>query len=279
MRKIVFIFFQIFILIFITGCEAYDYSELQRKIDLVVYTPLDKSIYGPIIKEYEKRMNAQVEVHEKRQEELLLMTRKGKDFSCDFILGVTDSFMMNNLGNFHTIEYFSYYSMVIFYNTELVSYKEAPVNFDSLTDEQWKDKIAFLDPAYSPLYGEVMTFGESISKEKDYKNKLKANLGKDYLSSINEISERVVKGDYSLGVITQDKANELVKGEETIAYIASSGNSCTIYDFAAIPKGTEKLQAARDFMDFILSEDAREYMLNYLDCKPSDKSFGGDINE
>ena len=279
MRKIIFIFFQIFILIFITGCEGYDYSELQRKADLVVYTPLDKSIYGPIIKEYEKRMNAQVEVYERSQEELILMAEEGKGFSCDFILGVTDSFMMNNLGEFHTIEYFSYYSMVIFYNTDKVSYKDAPVSFDSLTDEQWKDKIAFLDPANSVHYDEVITFGESISKDKDYKNKLKTNLGIDYLSSIDEISQKVALGDYPLGVITQDKANELIKSEEKIAYIASTGNSCVIYDFAAIPKGTKKFQAASDFMDFILSEDVREYMHNYLDCKPSDKSFGGDVNE
>ncbi len=279
MRKIVLIFLQIFILIYTAGCEAYDYSELQRKATLVVYTPLDKSIYGPIIKEYEKRMDTNVEVHEKTQKELSLMVKEDKAFSCDFILGVTEDFINSNRGKFRDVEYFSYYSMVIFYNTELVPYKEAPVSFDSLTQGQWKDKIAFLDPEASVLYSEVIAFGDSISKEKGYRNNLKVILGKNYLSSIDEISERVAVGDYYLGVITQDKANELIKEEKNIAYISSSGNSCTLYDLAAIPKDAKGIRSARIFMDFILSEDVYEFMENYLYCKPADKSFGRGQNE
>ncbi|WP_426350347.1 extracellular solute-binding protein [Alloiococcus sp. CFN-8] len=279
MRKIVLVFIQIFILIFTAGCEAYDYSELRREATLVVYTPLDKSIYGPIIKEYEKRMNINVEVHEKTQEELSIMAKEDKAFSCDFILGVTEGFLKDNEEDFQAVEYFSYYSMVIFYNTEVVSYKEAPVSFDSLIHGQWKDKIAFLDPKASAIYSEVITFGESISKVKDYIGDIKVNIENKYLSSIDEISQEVALGDYYIGVVTQDKANELIMAEENIAYISSAGSSCTIYDLAVIPKDTKSLQAAKRFMNFILSEDVQEFMGNYLYCKPADKSFGGDRNE
>ena len=62
---------------------------------------------------------------------------------------ITDSFQCED----NRWTSFSALPLVIMYNTNVVTYRELPVGWNSLLEPRWKGRIAFVDPRRSDVFG------------------------------------------------------------------------------------------------------------------------------
>ena len=133
--------------------------------DLVLYTAQEEEIYEPIIKEFEERTNLMVKVERGSSEEMtgrLENEEEKPDWDVVFGVGIetleqtkehwqeykspeaafiTDSFQCED----NRWTSFSALPLVIMYNTNVVTYRELPVGWNSLLEPRWKGRIAFVE--------------------------------------------------------------------------------------------------------------------------------------
>ena len=65
---------------------------------------------------------------------------------------ITDSFQCED----NRWTSFSALPLVIMYNTNVVTYRELPVGWNSLLEPRWKGRIAFVDPRRSDVYSAAL---------------------------------------------------------------------------------------------------------------------------
>ena len=144
--------------------------------DLVLYTAQEEEIYEPIIKEFEERTNLMVKVERGSSEEMtgrLEDEEERPDWDVVFGVGIetleqskehwqvykspeaafiTESFQCED----NRWTSFSALPLVIMYNTNVVTYRELPVGWNSLLEPRWKGRIAFMDPRRSDVYSAAL---------------------------------------------------------------------------------------------------------------------------
>lgn len=251
-----------------TGCQKF-----AQNPDLIVYTTLSKEIYEPIIREFENRSNQNVEVREETEEDIINELRAEKDkFPADIVFGMSEKNTQKNSKLFSSSRNFSSSSLVIIYNTNIVTYKELPEDFSSLCKEEWKGKIGFPNPEESPLYQGISEYvADNYGEEwKKYLSEFYTNIGK-YADSTEEIVNGVNEGKYSLGVVTEEKAKTLLAQGSNVAYIHFGKKDCTVINTVAITKQQQHRVIAEDFLEFTLCDDVKQYLIEYLSYLPAEK--------
>ena len=253
--------------------------------DLVLYTAQEEEIYEPIIKEFEERTNLMVKVERGSSEEMtgrLEDEEERPDWDVVFGVGIetleqtkehwqvykspeaafiTDSFQCED----NRWTSFSALPLVIMYNTNVVTYRELPVGWNSLLEPRWKGRIAFMDPRRSDVYSAALvTAVHTWGKRGDYLEQFMENLEYGTLNSMQEVNAGILDGRYSLGVTMEESAQALLSEGADVDYIYPQEGTTALPDGTAIVKGCSNPDAARQFLDFTVSRDTQRILVSDL---------------
>ena len=253
--------------------------------DLVLYTAQEEEIYEPIIKEFEERTNLMVKVERGSSEEMtgrLEDEEERPDWDVVFGVGVetleqskehwqvykspeaafiTESFQCED----NRWTSFSALPLVIMYNTNVVTYRELPVGWNSLLEPRWKGRIAFMDPRRSDVYSAALvTAVHTWGKRGDYLEQFMENLEYGTLNSMQEVNAGILDGRYSLGVTMEESAQALLSEGADVDYIYPQEGTTALPDGTAIVKGCSNPDAARQFLDFTVSRDTQRILVSDL---------------
>ena len=262
--------------------------------DLVLYTAQEEEIYEPIIKEFEERTNLMVKVERGSSEEMtgrLEDEEERPDWDVVFGVGIetleqskehwqvykspeaafiTESFQCED----NRWTSFSALPLVIMYNTNVVTYRELPVGWNSLLEPRWKGRIAFMDPRRSDVYSAALvTAVHTWGKRGDYLEQFMENLEYGTLNSMQEVNAGILDGRYSLGVTMEESAQALLSEGADVDYIYPQEGTTALPDGTAIVKGCSNPDAARQFLDFTVSRDTQRILVSDLNRR----SVRGDV--
>lgn len=260
-----------FLFLILTGCSKTDYTEFYQEPDLVLYTPLTKDIYQPIVKEFENRTGLWVEVHEEEEEDIIDYVRNDKEkFPGDIVFGISKVAVHEYPELFPEQYDFSSTSFVIIYNPNIVIHNEIPENFASLLDEKWKGKVGFLDPDKSAVYQGILNFIQNDSHLKYYiqMNRFTRNTKGYYAESIEDIASGVAEGRYAAGIVPRRNAEQLAAEGKDIVYIKLSVDECIISNMNATTLNERHEAVIRQFLTFTRTEDVKKYLNQYLNYQP-----------
>ncbi len=253
--------------------------------DLVLYTAQEEEIYEPIIKEFEERTNLMVKVERGSSEEMtgrLEDEEERPDWDVVFGVGIetleqskehwqvykspeaafiTESFQCED----NRWTSFSALPLVIMYNTNVVTYRELPVGWNSLLEPRWKGRIAFMDPRRSDVYSAALvTAVHTWGKRGDYLEQFMENLEYGTLNSMQEVNAGILDGRYSLGVTMEESAQALLSEGADVDYIYPQEGTTALPDGTALVKGCSNPDAARQFLDFTVSRDTQRILVSDL---------------
>ncbi|MEA2870851.1 MAG: iron(III) transport system substrate-binding protein [Hyphomicrobiales bacterium] len=162
------------------------------------------------------------------------------------------------------------------YNTAKLKEADAPKNWTDLTDPKWKDKIALGHPGFS---GYVGTWVVSLKKLYgwDFFERISKNnpqIGRSINDTVTMLNagERVVAGSGPNGTVMESagKGNPLAMiypPDGTVLIIAPSG----------IPKGVKHPNAAKLFMEYLLTVEASKIWVAHFNesMRSEVKPLGG----
>lgn len=251
---------------------------------LVIYTSHKKEVYGPIIKEFEERTGIWVDVTAGGTNELLeRIAKESEQTNCDVMFGggvenleaYSNYFSAYNCkesnlidqtfsSNDHKWTAFSALPIVIIYNNKLVHESVAPNSWTDLLEERWKGKIAFADPynsgsSYTMLATMIQV--NNLELESTLKQFVD-NLDKNILSGSGDVIEAVVKGTRLVGITLEETAlKRIAEGAEITMVYPSEGTSA-VPDGSAIIKNAPNEENAKRFMDFIISDDVQQLIVD-----------------
>ncbi len=149
------------------------------------------------------------------------------------------------------------------YNTSKVKEADAPQNWTDLLDPKWKDSIALGHPAFS---GYVGTWTLTLRNQYGWQffEKLAANnpqIGRSINDTVTMLNagERSIAGSGPVGTVLESKQ----KGNP-LAMVYPTDGSVLIIAPSAILKGCKHPNAARLFMEFLLSEGASRIWVDHF---------------
>jgi iron(III) transport system substrate-binding protein len=166
--------------------------------------------------------------------------------------------------------------IAIAYNTAKLKEADAPKNWTELTDPKWKDKIAVGHPGFS---GYVGTWVVSLKKLYgwDFFEKLAKNnpqVGRSINDTVTMLyaGERLVAGSGPNGTAMESAA----KGNP-LAMTYPPDGSVLIIAPSGIPKGVKHPNAAKLFMEYLLSVEASKIWVEHFNesMRPEVKPLNG----
>ena len=285
-RKFTFSILCLFCTAVLSSCQSGpETAPMPAVPDLVLYTAQEEEIYEPIIKEFEERTNLMVKVERGSSEEMtgrLEYEEERPDWDVVFGVGIetleqskehwqvykspeaafiTESFQCED----NRWTSFSALPLVIMYNTNVVTYRELPVGWNSLLEPRWKGRIAFVDPRRSDVYSAALvTAVHTWDKKGNYLEQFMENLGYGTLNSMQEVNAGILDGRYSLGVTMEESAQALLSEGADVDYIYPQEGTTALPDGTAIVKGCSNPDAARQFLDFTVSRDTQRILVSDL---------------
>lgn len=285
-RKFTFSILCLFCTAVLSSCQSGpETAPMPAVPDLVLYTAQEEEIYEPIIKEFEERTNLMVKVERGSSEEMtgrLEDEEERPDWDVVFGVGIetleqskehwqvykspeaafiTESFQCED----NRWTSFSALPLVIMYNTNVVTYRELPVGWNSLLEPRWKGRIAFMDPRRSDVYSAALvTAVHTWEKRGDYLEQFMENLEYGTLNSMQEVNAGILDGRYSLGVTMEESAQALLSEGADVDYIYPQEGTTALPDGTAIVKGCSNPDAARQFLDFTVSRDTQRILVSDL---------------
>lgn len=263
---------------------------------LTVYTSHQKEIYEPVIKEFEERTGIWVEVETAGTQELLdRIAAEKENPRCDVMFGGgVESLQackeyfepyrcpeLVNLysSNFHCEEFywtgFSALPLVIVYNTKLVSEREAPTTWSSLTDTKWRGRIAFANPwASGSCYTALSTAIQLYGKEgKAFLDAFVRNIDGNLLDFSRDVVPRIADGSFSVGITLESTAQKAVADGIDVAYLYPEDGTSAVPDGTAIVLGAPHPENAKLFLDFTIGADIQAMLASTLERRPVRKGI------
>src|SRR5580704_13554087 len=149
------------------------------------------------------------------------------------------------------------------YNTTKVKEAEAPKNWTDLLDPKWKDNIALGHPGFS---GYVGTWALTLRNQYgwDFFEKLAKNnprVGRSIVDTVTMLNagESAIAGSGPVGVLL----DSLKKGNP-LAMVYPTDGTVLIIAPSSIMKGSKHPNAARLFMEFLMSEGASRIWVEHF---------------
>jgi|1185.fasta_scaffold29579_2 iron(III) transport system substrate-binding protein len=146
--------------------------------------------------------------------------------------------------------------MALTYNASVVSEKEAPKNWPDLLDPKWKGKVSIGHPAFSGYVGTWVVLMQKLYGW-DYFTRLEKNepqIGRsvnDTVTMLNSKERVVAAGPEGTTLLSRDKGNPL-------AVVYPTDGALLMVSPSAIPKNAPSPNAAKLYMEFLLSKEAGE---------------------
>lgn len=148
---------------------------------------------------------------------------------------------------------------VIVYNTRAVKAEDAPKSFKDLLDAKWKGRLVHSDPNYSGS----TTMGVNILSNMygwEFYHKLAAQKPL-IVKSIGAVPRMLLTGEADVGVLSIDAdiKDFIAKGEPLAVVYPEEGVPFFTWD-AGILKTATHVNAAKLWMDFLISEEHQAYL-------------------
>lgn len=152
---------------------------------------------------------------------------------------------------------------VIAYNTDAVSPDEAPRDWDDVLDPKWRDRILIRNPIESgsmrAIFGAIImrSIRETGSPESGFEwlRKLDANV-KEYTADPSILYQKLGRQE---GIVTLYNMPDIVIQQRRgyhVDYVFPSSGTPLLVDGIAIVAGTERMDAAKAYYEFVTSIDA-----------------------
>lgn len=176
---------------------------------------------------------------------------------------------------------------VMIVNTDMLKEMGIEVNgYADLIQPELKGKIISADPANSSsafqcligmLYG--MGDGDPMSDAAwDFVDKFLVNLDGKIASSSSQVYNGVANGEYAVGLSYEDPCVELeAAGEQPVKVVYAVEGTVFPGESVQIIKGAPHMDAAKQFVDFVLSEESQKAVAAELNLRPL--RTGVDTNE
>ena len=268
---------------FLSGCSCRtEVPHFSLEADLAVCTDLEPEVYEPVVKEFEERTGLSVEVMAETTEEIqsrfAQVQAKPQEWDLAFGVGTelleayedlwepyesTQKSMIAEkfCSPEHKWTAFSVLPLVIMYNTNVVTYRELPVGWDSLLEPRWQGRVAFADPEVSDESQTALAAAAIASSEREnYPGALAANLNYQALDSLAQVNEGILDGRYSVGVTTEEAAQKLRGNGADIDYIYPEEGTLAILEGTAVRAGCAHEETAKQFLDFTAGKEVQKIL-------------------
>ena len=245
-----------------------------NKPDLTIYTPLSKTLYQPIIKEFQERNDVYIDVHTENIDTIINSLRNSS-FDGDLILGIHNGLAKENSTLFLNYETLNSIPFVIAFNNHLLTSYEKIESYDSLINPIYKDKIGFVDPNLSSIYNEILgIMSQSSNNPELFKKLFISNVKDNYMQSTEEINQALKNGTISIAITSEQSASLLSQQISNISFL--NKDDCIVNFDIAQPKNTDKLQLSSTFFEFVKSADVKRFMSSYLNNNIGGITYGLD---
>ena len=147
---------------------------------------------------------------------------------------------------------------VIGYNTRLVSLKDVPSSYEDLLHPKWKGQIALETEEYQWFYHLI----EIMGKEKGlaYMKKL-AGQNLQLRKGHTLLAQLVAAGEMAMAVVVYSNRVERMKNSGApIDWVRFKGPTITAINAVSIPEKAPHPNAAKLFVDFVLSKDGQNLL-------------------
>ena len=273
------------------GCAAAQPETPEQKIrnQLTVYVSHKKSVYQPILREFEDRTGIWVNVVSGGTNELLEQIRGEQaapaadvmfgggveslkaygDCFSPYVSRETGSISQEYLDNESLFTPFSALPSVLIYNTKLVD-TGALEGWKDLLQPEFRGKIAFADPevsgsSYTALITALMALEGSVP---DPMKAFVSALDGALLSGSGEVVKAVSEGRAFVGITLEETAEKAIAAGDHIAIVyPKEGTSC-LPDGAALIKNAPHPDNARLFLDFVSGKDVQTFLTSQ-ECRRS----------
>lgn len=273
----------------IAGCHRQTEHVLPPAPDLVIFTTQEEDVYAPIIKEYQERSGLHIQVNKGTFRELQQLIQANTLVGyCDVVFGIdaaaleyyqdcwepyTSQSAAALTAGFTSAAArwtpFSVSSLVIIYNTRVVTYRELPTDWNSLLEPRFKGRIAFMDPERSDLWLTALaTAMDTSSQPVQYLADFAVNLDYQTFQTPAEVTQAVADGRCSVGVTLEETAEQLLKEGADVDYIFPASGSCLRLNGSAVVSGCQNPEPAQAFIDFTVSSDVQHILSDSLNRRP-----------
>jgi iron(III) transport system substrate-binding protein len=151
-------------------------------------------------------------------------------------------------------------NMIIAYNTDRV--REKPTGYRDLLNPDCKGRIGLADPSYS---GAALYTAASLVKSQefgwDYFNRLYEN-GMQIIEENEALNQAIANGELLMGITIDfmTRGRKIENSNIPIDYVFPEEGAVLVPSPIAITKDSQNIEAAKAFVDFIISKQGQELM-------------------
>ncbi len=165
---------------------------------------------------------------------------------------------------------------VIMYNKKLVTEAEKPKAWKDVLDSKWKGKVAYADASksgssYTLLITWLTIYGKNEAGWKFVEDLLRQC---KVLPKSSMTYQGVANGEYPIGLTFEQAAFEYLKGGAPIDLIYPTEGTAITLDGSAIIKNAPHPNAAKLFLDFTVSKEMQDLMVDKFGRRSVRKDVG-----
>ncbi len=268
----------------LTACSRQNkQSTVPVEPDLVVFTPHPAEKTEAIIREFRQRTGLTVRDVHGGTAELLYMLRGGveadvfwgggiesleasKELFMPYISSEASAINNSYVDSEHQWTGFSVMTMVIVYNSVLVNGKDIPHSWSDLKAPFYSKRVFIPDPeksgsAYSMLNAILLTSGgENWSLLGDIKHQAGVS---GVAEKAPTVHTAVASGEYFAGLTSEDSALAFLQKNSAspLTIVYPEDGTVAVPDGVALVRGAKNEDAAKAFIDFVLSETVQSYIV------------------
>lgn len=269
----------------LSGCaiqqSAYTNDRLAPEKWMMIYTPLEEKIWGPIMREFQERSGVWVQVEQGSASDLLESFRKSPE-KCDLLFGFDMESLQeceNLLQDLSTADLSGASEKgvcvfrelpVIVYNPRLMQ-KNLPTGFRDLLDVRWQGSISMENPSESSFGEAVLSVLSQLDVDESVEDTLR-RFGENLPSLADctqEVLDDVNDGTYLLGVVPESGALEAISLGASLALIYPEEGSYLLAVGAGVSEQAEHTDEAEAFVDFLMEEDTQHHIWEFLHLRPA----------
>ena len=268
----------------LSGCDRGSQAvpaEFQGDEEMVVYCPHPLEFINPIVSEFEEQTGIKVEVCTGGTGDLLKMVEEKKEPRCDIFWGGSLSTTMakselfepyisknepmiqedyrNKEGN---LTRFTDVPSILMVNTNLAG-DISIEGYEDLLKPELCGKIAMCDPstsssAFEHLINMLYAMGGGDPEAGwDYVEAFCRNLDGKLLQRSDQVYQGVAEGRYTEGLTFEEGAAHFIASGYPVRPVYMKEGVISKPDVVCIIKGSERLQEAKQFVDFVTGRDAQ----------------------
>jgi iron(III) transport system substrate-binding protein len=147
---------------------------------------------------------------------------------------------------------------VIGYNTKLVAAKDVPISYEDLLNPKWRNQIGLEAEEYQWFYHLLQIMGKE--KGLNYMKKL-AGQNLQMRKGHTLLAQLVAAGEMAVAVVVYSNRVERMKNSGApIDWVRFKGPTITVINAISIPEKAPHPNAAKLFVDFVLSRDGQNLL-------------------